>query len=257
MAKKGKKSTASHLDVRSLKDIPALESLLTKGPMAVVLVYADWCGHCTEFKKNVWNDNTLSKTKNLNTASIHYDMMDKTSLKNTPVQGYPSVFMVGQDKKAKEIPTPSTPDDLVKLDNTSGKVLNENNMNVNTNNLNRNNGNGNGNGNNNMNVNNNNNNANVNNNNGNINMKNNNNNNVNNQKTNNNEDDKSYKPAPPNTLDDVVSASKTSSANQMGGNLMSFLNSYIQQNGAPQEGGRSRRRKTRRSRNRRSQTRRK
>ena len=34
------------LDVRSPDSIPAFEDLISKGPMAIVLVYADWCGHC-------------------------------------------------------------------------------------------------------------------------------------------------------------------------------------------------------------------
>ena len=237
MAKKGKKSTASHVDVRSPKDIPAFESLLKKGPMAVVLVYADWCGHCKTFKDNVWNNKTLEKTNNLNTASVHYDMVDKTSMKNTKVNGYPSVFMVGNDKLPKEIPTPQSPEDLLNLDAKSGDVLSNNAMNINKNNVNMK-----------MNTN--------------VRMNTKNNNNKNSSSVENyntpSPNMNNYEPAPPNALNDVVSAESNESANkQSGGNLLSFLTSYIQEPEPNQKGGKSRRHNTRRNRNRRSQTRRK
>ena len=87
------------LDVRSPSDIPALENILGKGPMAVVLVYADWCGHCDTFKKNVWNPMKSTKGRTMNMASVHYDQLDNTSLSGTKINGYPSVLVVGKDKK--------------------------------------------------------------------------------------------------------------------------------------------------------------
>jgi thiol-disulfide isomerase/thioredoxin len=224
MAKKSKKSTAS-LDVRSPKDIPMFESLLKKGPMAVVLVYADWCGHCQTFKNKVWNEKTLNRTKNLNTAALHYDMVDQTSLKNTPIQGYPSMFLVGQDSNAKEIPTPQSPEELVSLDNKSGNVLN----NTNTRNS-----------------------ANVNS--GNLNSGNVNNANVNNANFNNSPNNNSYSPSPPNALEDMMTPN-TVESEQSGGGLFDMLSTFSQGNGnLPQQNGG--RRKTRRRRGRRSQTRR-
>lgn len=234
MAKKFKKSTAS-LDVRSPKDIPMFESLLKKGPMAVVLVYADWCGHCQIFKNKVWNSQTLNRTKNLNTAAVHYDMVDQTSLKNTPIKGYPSMFLVGKDANAKEIPTPQSPEELVSLDSKSGNVLNNENTNTNTNN---------------------------NNNRNNI-VKNNNMNNSNNNMNSSNRNtsylntpnNNSYTPSPPDALDDVMNTSETVESNQKGGSLFDILSSFSQGSvDVPeQKGGR---RKTRKRRGRRSQTRR-
>lgn len=260
MVKKGKKSTASPLDVRSPKDIAGFESLMKKGPMAVVLVYADWCGHCKTFKDTVWTNDTLNKTNNLNTASVHYDMVDKTSLKNTTINGYPSVFMVGKDKIPKEIPTPQNSEDLINLDKKSGTVLNNESFDPSKNTSNRN-----------MKINTNNtmNNKNTYNNNyNNTNNNNNNNNNYNNNNNNNNYNDNNdentpspstntYSPAPPNTLNDIASAD--SSQKQAGGNLLSFLTSYMEK--PEQKGGSSKSRKTRHksrvNRKRRSQTRRK
>ena len=87
------------MDVRSADDVPAFENMLSKGPMAVVLVYADWCGHCDKFKKNVWSPLKSAKNRSVNMASVHYDQLANTSLKNAKIDGYPSLLLVGQDKK--------------------------------------------------------------------------------------------------------------------------------------------------------------
>ena len=242
MAKKSKKSTAS-LDVRSPKDIPMFESLLKKGPMAVVLVYADWCGHCQTFKNKVWNENTLNRAKNLNTASVHYDMVDQTSLKNTPIKGYPSMFLVGKDANAKEIPTPQSPEELVSLDNKSGNVLNNTNTrkngNLNTGNANSENlSNANTNTRNTINLNT-----------GNVNSG-----NVNSGNVNNSPNTNSYSPSPPNALEDMMTPN-TVESQQSGGSLFNMLSTFSQGNVnlSLATGGR---RKTRRRRGRRSHTRR-
>ncbi len=199
--------------------------------MAVVLVYADWCGHCQTFKNKVWNENTLNRTKNLNTASVHYDMVDQTSMKNTPIQGYPSMFLVGKDNKPKEIPTPQNSEELISLDEKSTNIGNNENINTvkNTNNNNNNN----------------------NRNNDNVNA-NNNNKPFNSESPNMN----SYTPSPPNALNDVMNTPETNETAQRGGSLMDLLSSFSQGkvDVPEQQGGR---RKTRRHRrNRRAQTRR-
>lgn len=90
------------LDVRSDKDVKNFENMLSIGPLTIVLVYADWCGHCTRFKETMWNDAVALPNKSMNTASVHYDMLDKTSLANSKIEGYPSLLMVGTDKKAAD-----------------------------------------------------------------------------------------------------------------------------------------------------------
>lgn len=90
------------IDVRSKTDVGAFESLLGRGPLTIVLVYADWCGHCQTFKQNMWNEVSAMPKKNLNTAAVHYDMVENTSLKNAKIEGYPSLLLVGTDKKPAE-----------------------------------------------------------------------------------------------------------------------------------------------------------
>ena len=87
------------MDVNSSSAVPAFENMLTKGPMAVVLVYADWCGHCDKYKKNIWSPLKSVKNRTINMASIREDMLPNTSLKNAKIDGYPSILVVGKDKK--------------------------------------------------------------------------------------------------------------------------------------------------------------
>lgn len=86
------------VDVRNKSDVSAFEGLLGRGPLTIVLVYADWCGHCQTFKETMWNKVNASPNKKLNTASVHYDMVENTSLKNSKIDGYPSLLLVGTNK---------------------------------------------------------------------------------------------------------------------------------------------------------------
>ena len=86
------------VDVRSTKDVRSLEQIIRGGPITIVLIYADWCGHCTRFKENVWSK-LLQKSHNASLASIHHDQLEKTILKDAKIKGYPSVLVVGKDGK--------------------------------------------------------------------------------------------------------------------------------------------------------------
>ncbi len=92
------------VDVRSQNSIGAFEDLLTKGPITIILIYADWCGACTRFKENTWNDVTTipPNQRKLNIASVREDMLPLTSIKNAKINGYPSLLLVGKDKQPAE-----------------------------------------------------------------------------------------------------------------------------------------------------------
>ena len=94
-----------HVDVRSDKEVGAFEKLLGNG-LTVVLVYADWCGHCKTFKENTWNKVVGMPSRTLNISSVRDDMLPKTSLANAKINGYPSLLLVGDDKRPAEFTNP-------------------------------------------------------------------------------------------------------------------------------------------------------
>jgi thiol-disulfide isomerase/thioredoxin len=94
------------LDVRSPHDLDGILKRITKGPITVVLVYADWCGHCHTLKPH-FEKASNSPERNAQVISVRDDMLDKyNSTVNSKinskapqlnVEGYPSVLLVGPD----------------------------------------------------------------------------------------------------------------------------------------------------------------
>lgn len=92
------------VDVRSKTSIGAFEDLLGRGPITIILVYADWCGACTRFKENTWNDIVTMppNQRTVNIAAVREDMLPLTSISDAKIDGYPSLLLVGKDKKPAE-----------------------------------------------------------------------------------------------------------------------------------------------------------
>lgn len=111
-----------YVDVREPEDVSKFESMVKVGPV-FVLVYADWCGHCQRFKENMWDEVASSNEKAVNTAAVHYNMVDKTSMKNAKIEGYPTLFEVKPKANTNvsiPVPTPRSKEDLEKLIGTAG-----------------------------------------------------------------------------------------------------------------------------------------
>jgi hypothetical protein len=227
---KKSKSSRKRIDVYSKADVPAFEALLGRGPMTIVLVHAKWCPHCTTFIDKIWNKTPNLPTNTIHTASVHHDMLENTSLANAKLEGYPSLLLVGKDKKpavyknneGKEtnaMPQPESAEELNKMVNTpvnenlgnSNSVNNSNNENstpsslkTSSNILSMNNSNSN-------------------------NSNSSNSNSSNSNSSNSNSSVKSYKPAnmstnaePPNAAEDLVTSQQTNKK-QMGGGLYQSL----------------------------------
>ena len=94
-----KKSTRSSkaskkvLKVDSPTKIAELEKILKKGKITIVLVYADWCGHCQRFKP-MMDDLEQCPDRSIQTARIRDDMFPKTSLSSAKIEGYPTLMLV-------------------------------------------------------------------------------------------------------------------------------------------------------------------
>jgi hypothetical protein len=65
----------------------------------MVFIKASWCGACHRFNDEVWNSLTALKNRNMNLASVDSEVIGKTSLANVPRKFYPTLLLVGKDKK--------------------------------------------------------------------------------------------------------------------------------------------------------------
>jgi thiol-disulfide isomerase/thioredoxin len=88
------------LDVRSEDSISSLMKLVKKGPITIVLVYADWCGHCHTYKPK-FDEAAKNRKSPFQVASINETMINSVnkrinsmnkSAKPINVSGYPSVI---------------------------------------------------------------------------------------------------------------------------------------------------------------------
>jgi hypothetical protein len=139
---KSKKSSSQIIKVDSLSKVPALEKILKDGKVTIVLVFADWCGHCHNFQKNIWNP-MCKKNAMHNRVAVRDDMMPNTSLKNAKIDYLPSLLVVdengqtqsfktpdGEDTNA--MPTPKSVEEMTRIVNIPVTPLN-NGMNINKN----------------------------------------------------------------------------------------------------------------------------
>ena len=90
------------VDVRGATDVPKLLELLKKNKIVVILIYADWCGHCQVFKKEVWEPVSAMGNRKVPIAAINADALKKTPFANAKIDGYPSVTVSGQDSRLAE-----------------------------------------------------------------------------------------------------------------------------------------------------------
>jgi thiol-disulfide isomerase/thioredoxin len=94
-----KPSKTPVIDVREKGDVDKLMKLIQKNKVVLVLVYADWCGHCKTFKKDVWSKLKSQANRKVPLAEVNADMLPNTPLKNAKIDGYPSVVPIGNDMK--------------------------------------------------------------------------------------------------------------------------------------------------------------
>ena len=103
------------LDVRSKSDIAPLEEMLRGPNITLVLIYADWCGHCHDYMAT-WDKLEKMPNRTSNIAKVHHDMQENSpTLQNASILGYPSVIRVLPSGKLAEFVTPgsSTPTNAI------------------------------------------------------------------------------------------------------------------------------------------------
>jgi len=97
-------------EVRTAEEAQRLEQALKdKDGDALLLVFADWCGHCTTYKP-LWKKlAAMAKAKEANsvlTAAVHFDQVDKVpALKDAKLEGYPTVIRIREDGSVETVPS--------------------------------------------------------------------------------------------------------------------------------------------------------
>lgn len=88
------------VDIRGESQLAELDKRINSGPLTLVLVYADWCGHCTEFKPMMKQlEQTPGRT--IQTARVRDDMFSRSNLANhTTIEGYPTLMLVKKNGDA-------------------------------------------------------------------------------------------------------------------------------------------------------------
>jgi thiol-disulfide isomerase/thioredoxin len=93
------------VDITNTRMINELGKRISKGPLTLVFVYADWCGHCQSYKP------LMSKLESMNgrsiqTARIRDDILPHSPLANEKIEGYPTLMLVDQNGKPVTFKTP-------------------------------------------------------------------------------------------------------------------------------------------------------
>ena len=103
---KGKgKGKAKVLKVDAAHKIKDAEKLLKNGSISVVLIYAEWCGACHRFMKNIWNPSCSNSAKHQRIA-VREDMVRNTSLANANFKYLPSLILVDEKGQMQNFKTP-------------------------------------------------------------------------------------------------------------------------------------------------------
>jgi thiol-disulfide isomerase/thioredoxin len=84
------------VDIRAPGQLGELEKRIAAGPITLVLIYADWCGHCQRFKP-MMDQLESCPGRSVQMARVRDDVLPQSPLANIPNEGYPSLMLIKPD----------------------------------------------------------------------------------------------------------------------------------------------------------------
>lgn len=99
------------VDITSTNQLNELDKRIKMGPVTLVLIYADWCGHCQHFKPMMEKLENLPG-RSVQTARVREDVFPNSSLSSAKIDGYPTLMLVKKNGKVQS------------FKNNSGEVTN-------------------------------------------------------------------------------------------------------------------------------------
>jgi thiol-disulfide isomerase/thioredoxin len=87
------------VDVNHASLMGEFEKRVKAGPLTLVFVYADWCGHCQNYKKT-FEQLENNKNRTVQIARLRDDVVGKANIANAKIEGYPSVILVNNKNEA-------------------------------------------------------------------------------------------------------------------------------------------------------------
>lgn len=111
-------SKHDNIDVRKLEDVAKLVEHIKNNVVTLLLVYADWCGHCKTFKKDMWDKLASLKGRKVAIAQLNETQLANSPLSGLKIDGYPTVSLIGKDMKPATIRDPTSGESTNALPNT-------------------------------------------------------------------------------------------------------------------------------------------
>jgi thiol-disulfide isomerase/thioredoxin len=111
-------SKHDNIDVKKLEDVAKLVEHIKSNVVTLLLVYADWCGHCKTFKKDVWDKLASLKGRKVNIAQLNESQLANSPFSGLKIDGYPTVSLIGKDMKPATLTDPKSGESTNALPNT-------------------------------------------------------------------------------------------------------------------------------------------
>jgi hypothetical protein len=88
-----------NIDVKTIEDVGKLVEHIKNNVVTLMLIYADWCGHCGPFKEGIWKKLAGMKNRKVAMAQVNEKMLEhvKNHIPNLKIDGYPTNVLVGKD----------------------------------------------------------------------------------------------------------------------------------------------------------------